>query len=276
MHLDSLESPVYLPEASQQTVLRLGVQPLDLRQWTLPARDLASFHAHKLQVRQAQGDRVCQVLPGAEAACGELNELLLRHLLADHGDAYIKEGGSLWHRPSGLRWSLAESDLWHTSLWVQEDLCLLERGSDDYVMTAASVCSPSNWPLEEKMGCGLDFIHGPVPGYQEELSSRVNRLFDALKPGKPLLRLNWSVQWGNELFWRKDLGLGCDGRERYWRVERQTLRRLPRTGAVVFTIRISLHSFSSLAVYPEFQSNLRAIVARLPGELKEYKGLQHF
>ena len=77
------------------------------------------------------------------------------------------------------------------------------------------------------------------------------------------------------MFWRRDLGsgVGDDSAQRYWRVERQTLRRLPRSGAIVFGIRITLHSVQSLAAWPGAQDALAAILARLPADQKRYKGL---
>ncbi|MEX2130047.1 MAG: DUF3445 domain-containing protein [Pseudohongiellaceae bacterium] len=274
MRLDSTEPPIYSPEADQSTVLRLGVQPLDFSQWILPAQDLAVFHRHKQSSRAQYGDRVYQALPDSEPAQLELKELLLQHLLAEHGAAYVRAGDELRHHPSGLTWDLEPQQLWFVSCWVQEDLCIMEEHNGEYLLTAASVCSPSNWKLEEKIGRNLDFIHDPVTGYKAELAPRVNRLFNSLKPEKPLVRLSWSMQNDNELFWRKDLGLGVTGSQKYWRVERQTLRRLPKTGAIVFTIRVSLHSFSRMAQQPGFDDAVAAILARLPQEQKQYKGLQ--
>ena len=153
----------------------------------------------------------------------------------------------------------------------------MELRGDDYYLTAASVCAPSNWALEEKIDRSLDDIHQSVPGYGQQLSRRVNRLFANLKPERPLLRFNWSVQDTAELFWRTDLQEQSPQQqrleERYWRVERQTLSRLPETGAIVFTIRIFLHSFSAMGHSTGFPANLQRVVDRLPHDQKEYKGL---
>jgi hypothetical protein len=266
-----------LPESGQTTVLRLGLQSLDAAQWMPTDSDLPRYHQHKLWARQQYGDKVYQALPGSEAAQAELQALLLQHLLDDQAALYRREGNRLVHAPSQLSWDLTDHSLWQTSLWVAEDLCLLEADGDgDYRLTAASVCAPSNWPLEEKMGANLDRIHDPVPGYEQELAARVNRLFASLQPHKPLLRFNWSLQRDSELFWRKDLGsgVGKGSAEPYWRVERQTLRRLPRSGAIVFGIRISLHSVQSLAAFPGAQAALAATLATLPPDQQRYKGTE--
>ena len=283
MRINSLDAPCYLPEQDQRSVLRLGLMPLEPRSWLLPNANLAEFHQHKLDCLERYQPQTCVTLPGSEDAQSELHDLMLLHLIQDHPTVYRREAGQLCHLSADLRWKLGEKSLWQCSLWVTEDLCILEPRGDEYVLTAASVCSPSNWKLEDKIGRNVDFIHGPVPGYERELAQRVNRLFAGLKPEKPLARMNWSVQNDNELLWRKDLGLGTGttqteqnestATDKYWRVERQTLRRLPGSGAVVFTIGISLHSFQSLSALPGFTDAMAAILQQLPEEQKLYKGL---
>lgn len=254
-------------------MLRLGIAPLNPGQWLVASADLADFHRHKLHCHRNHRDKTVLALPGSAAAQRECRELILQHLSTDHAGIYRCGDTVLEHAGSGLTWSLDDPSLWAASLWVSEDICVLEESGSDYLLTAASVCSPSNWCLEDKIGRNLDVIHGPVPGYDTTLSTRVNRLFHSLKVDKPLLRFNWSVQNDCELLWRKDLNSGVAGSARYWRVERQTLRRLPRSGAIVFSIGISLHSFTRMAAYPGFNSAIEALLAQLPAEQKHYKGL---
>ncbi|MBT8148192.1 MAG: DUF3445 domain-containing protein [Gammaproteobacteria bacterium] len=286
MRLVTKVSPVYLPEPDQTSVLRLGLRKLPSPEWLLVDADFMQFYRNKLQLRENQSDKVFQALPGSEPAQRELQKLVIHHLANDHSNKYEVKHGSISQVESGLGWTLDDESLWSTSLWIQEDVCLMELQDDEYRLTAASVCAPSNWALEQKIGRSLDDIHQPVPGYARQLSSRVNRLFASLKPDKPLLRFNWSVQDSNELFWRKDLpqpeprtgesGESGESGELYWRVERQTLRRLPISGAVVFTIRIFIHSFSRLASMPYFLSNSQHLIDRLSCDQKKYKGLMEF
>jgi hypothetical protein len=297
MYLLSKVMPVYLPEPDQATVLRLGLRKLDPGDWLVVDDDFRQFHDNKLHTRAAHGDRVYGALPGSEPAQQELRQLVFYHLLNDHSSNYEVTGSKIAHRDCNLSWSLDDESLWQTSLWVQEDICLMELRDRQYCLTAASVCAPSNWPLEQKMGCSLDHIHGPVPGYGQQLSRRVNRLFANLKPERPLVRFNWSVQEFPELFWRKDLNsdIGAEqtldsepGTEPdknpatelkkpapdfFWRVERQTLRRLPQTGAIVFTIRIFIHSFSVMHRAADFSTNLSRLLGQLPAAERDYKGL---
>lgn len=273
MHLNSTAEPVYFPESGQASVLRLGLQPLAKSEWMLVDSDLPQFHRHKLEQEELHFDRVCQQLPQSVPAQTEFSQLLLKHLVNDQSSLYQLKDNKLTHDSANLNWSLQESNLWQSSLWIQEDICILELADDRYHLTAASVCSPSNWNLDEKIGRSINVIHDPVPGYREQLSQRVNRLLEGIKPGKPVHRFNWSIQHGNELFWREDLNKKSELAEKYWRVERQTLLRLPETRAIVFGIRIFLHSFRQMRQYSEFNHTIDTVVDTLPAEQKHYKGL---
>lgn len=273
MQLISHSAPIYYPEAEQNSVLRLGLQPLPVTTWFQPDEDFALFQKHKLQQGELRLHSVYEEQPGSEQAVAELTRLVQQHLLQDHADTYCLQDDCLLHKPSGLRWMLPAADLWQVSLWVQEDICVLQECNGEFVLSAASVCSPSNWYPAAKIGCNLDVIHGPVPGYGETLSRRVNSLCRELKPHKPLLRYNWSLQPGNELYWHSDRSAAQQSESQYWRVERQTLRRLPVTGAVIFTIRIYLHARSQIESTPFMQERLAALLARLPAAERAYKGL---
>lgn len=273
MRLSSSNSPVYLPEKHQSSVLRLGLQTLAATDWIYPDDDLPIFLQHKTSFRHEHGEKCFQALKGSEAAQAELHDLLLGHLTAGQQAAYQIRGNTLLNSNRALEWELDEKRLWQASLWIAEDICLLEKHFDDYILTAASVCSPSRWKLEEKIGRSVDAIHSPVPGYSQALSERVRRLMDRLTPSKPLLRYNWSIQQGNELCWRSDLGQEIGPAEKYWRIERQTLLRLPQTGAIVFGIRVFLHSFEAMSQLHGFQNSLNRCLSQLADREKQYKSL---
>ena len=274
MQLTSSAAPIYLPEADQTSVVRLGLNPLRAENWILNDEDLPLFHQHKLEQARLRPQSVYGELPGSQAAVAELIALLQEHLIRDHSATYCNDGGSLRHRGSNLKWDMPPVDLWQASLLVAEDICILQEIDKEFVMTAASVCSPSNWHPADKLGRSLDVIHGPVPDYDTKLSSRVTSLFHSLKPHKPLLRYNWSLQFGNELYWRDRIKPVDRSLPQYWRVERQTLRRLPASGAVVFCIRIFLYERSVIDADPVQSARLAALLQRLPPQEKAYKGLE--
>ncbi len=272
MQLHTLVDPIYRPEADQQSVLRLGLQSLPISEWILVDEDFSLFHQHKVQQGEKRKQKVYAEIHSSTAAQREFQQVLKKHLLSHLSAQYAADGAKLIHLPSQLSWTSNTDSLWDCSLWIQDDICLLEKLNGEHVMTAASLCSPSNWKLEEKIGRNIDWIHETVPGYQTELAVRVGKLLDGLKPMNPVLRYNWSTQTGNELCWRDDV-VDAASEDYFWRVERQTLLRLPETGAIVFAIRLFLHSFDTMSKLDNFNEVLLALAGRQTEEMRNYKGL---
>lgn len=273
MELQSQVAPVYLPEAEQQSVLRMGLQTLHPANWIQLDEDYLQFLRHKKEQYESNPTDVYDQLEGSQACIDEFNEYLVQHLLEHHSSVYELCNDCLRHIPTNIEFDIPGRTLWDASLWIQEDICLLQQIADSYKLTAASLCSPSNWKLQDKLGKNLDFIHQPVPNYDIELASRVNKLFAGLKAGKGFQRYNWSVQLGSELNWQDKYQEENANNTLYWRVERQSLIRLPRTEAIVFGIRIYLHDFATMAREPGFISNLRELIARQSPETRAYKNL---
>ena len=273
MILKSKIKPQFFPDQDQTTVLKMGLQPLPHSKWMLVDADLSQFLNHKIEQKKLHQDLVYQALPESEEAQVEFYNLLQRHLINDHNYQLLKSGDFV-NQEFSLSWENKIRDLWHCSLWIQEDICLLEKFDDEYILTAASVCSPSNWDMPSKIGQSVEIIHNPVPGYKEQMSSRVNRLMSGLKPNKSIQRLNWSIQPTGDMFWRSDLKNYEKSEEKYWRIERQTLMRLPQTRAIVFGIRVFLHSFSTMSGYKDFDQSIAKVIKTLPNEQANYKNLR--
>jgi hypothetical protein len=101
--------------------------------------------------------------------------------------------------------------------------------------------------LAEKLGRPLTEIHTPVPEYEAGLAARVQRLFDGLRAveagGRILMRMNALDHDRPELFQTRPQAEARPhghGSGEWLRIERQTLRRLPATGAVVFSIHTTV------------------------------------
>ena len=274
MKLNSqIDSPI-LPRSDQTTVLELGLQPCRLSDWLAIDDDLPRFHAHKLEQFQTHKDEVFAALPESETAQAEFGQVLLDELLQTHSERFQSDGKILRERASGLTWNLNQTGLDSSSLWIQDDICLMQQFGDEHILTAASLCSPTNWRLSDKIGRNLNVIHDPVPGYEKTLQERVNRMLSQMSDLKLILRFNWSLQQGDELCWRPDLYATDPADQLFWRVERQTLRRLPQTEAIVFGIRIYLESLERLETRaPGSRSSIRKLIANLDSGQRAYKGL---
>jgi hypothetical protein len=133
----------------------------------------------------------------------------------------------------------------------------------------------------DKLGKPLAAVHDPVPFYAERLARPVDRFMHHLKPGRIAVRLNWSVLDDPALFqpsgkWRTVGGAGITsdnaGDRLFLRVERQTLRRLPSSGAVLFGIRVHVYPLARVIDAP-LAPVLAEAVAALPPEIVHYKSV---
>lgn len=169
---------------------------------------------------------------------------------------------------------------------LQEDLVVLSGDVDaGHPIIAGVVCFPSGWTIAEKVGQPIDRVHRPVPEYAEVMSQATNQLMQKLRPDRPVWRTNWGVRPSGQLDQspkqmdriRKSadqLTAANAGTECYFRVERQTLSRLPTTNAILFTIHTHQCRLSELN--PEQQINLLGVLKTCPKETLRYKGIEPF
>ena len=163
---------------------------------------------------------------------------------------------------------------------VGEDVCLMEQRPElgaGYFLTAASVCFPSRWVLSEKIGTSLSAIHAPVPGF-ESIAEATNRFFDAITIDRPAQRVNWTLIDDETLFQPVSAGRARDrtigpsdlGATFHLRIERQTLRRLPDTGGVLFTIGTTVSPLTALSSAQ--RKDLAGTLAEVGEQTQAYKG----
>lgn len=188
----------------------------------------------------------------------------------------VKASGGELAAMLGISGSLAEAALAH-----HEDMCLLvKRPEDDqYRLIGAAVAWPSDWHPAEKLGLPLRALHAPIAGYEEQLATGVDRFMDTLKPGAIYGRCNWFVAATGKKRWLSKgepkeqfahVTAENAGETLFVRSERQTLRRLPQTGAILFTIGIYVEPISALNT-PNLR-NLAAAVQSLVHDEGERRG----
>ena len=168
---------------------------------------------------------------------------------------------------------------------VQEDLVLMRKEATDmaYFMAAAAVVFSFD-QLPQRLGQSTNFIHAPVPGFQQHLSKVLYHAFKNIVVEKPLWRNNWTICASDRI----DNPSDSDGaqqqqlpnvRDRFLKIEYQTIRRLPRhTDYLLFTVHTFLHPVSALEhVPPRAAQTLAASMrgmAQLSTETLEYRGLE--
>lgn len=276
-----------LPADGTAKLFQIGTRPLDPEDWLAPDEQLRGQLAEKARLRQAHPRETFAALPHSHAAQAEALALLAEYLPRRFPDLWARRGDAMRLLPDGETVDMAgnEPPLARAARLVQDDLLLLERDATHWRLTAASLNFPSSWVLDEKMGQGLDAIHGPVPGFGPGTrpAQIMARMFDAMRAETPMIRWNWSL-YGDDRLYHPD-SLGPENRrfgpgERadpvYLRVERQALRKLPQSGAILFAIRIGLVGLDTLSGQEEAGAIaahlLREVTALTPEQLA-YKGL---
>ncbi|MSP01232.1 MAG: DUF3445 domain-containing protein [Acetobacteraceae bacterium] len=224
--------------------------------------------------------------PGSEEARAETLASIVEHLIRVHPAWFKRDGAAILNHLTGERLKIAAYDpLELAGRLVQEDLCLIESSPEGPRLTAAVLCFPSRWRLHEKLGRPLAEVHGHVPLYADRLSRPVDRFMAHVRPGHIVARLNWSMLDDPSLFqptgkWRTahDTSItGANAGDRlFLRVERQTLRRLPSTGAVLFGIRVHVYPLASVVTARDTAARLAAAVRALPADMAHYKSLPMF
>jgi hypothetical protein len=252
--------PAHTPYDGSGKLFQIGLKPLDLWDWIEIDGFLEDFLAEKGRLFALHGENVFVAEKGSEAGQREVLALLAEHLLRHFPPLYRREGDVLRVGATGRTVRLddaAEPPLWTAAKLVPEDLVLMRKGPGGWRLAAASLSFPSSWTLSEKFGRPLGDIHAPVPGFGRgtRMAEVIDRIFDNLKPDQPAQRWNWSLQGDRTLYLPFSHAERVDRTEAaptprlpgpdpvaaaFIRVEKQTLRKLPDTGDILFTIRIHL------------------------------------
>lgn len=237
----------------------IGMSLLDQKDWIEPDEHLARHLAQKDALFAADRDIVFREEPETRAAQAEALAMLAEFLPARFPQIWRRDGSRMEIIPAGREIELAGEapPLLAASRLVQEDLILMRDGPGGYRLAAASLCFPSSWSLTEKFSQTLDGLHANVPGYPDFLAGRMARIFANLKVEMPVSRLNWSIYTDDELHHPQP-----KSRPRHWfedaaefsafvRVERQTLRRLPVSGDILFTVKIYVDPIEAFRTHPD-------------------------
>ncbi len=218
-----------------------GMEPLGQLDWIVVDDGYSAQLREKARLFETQRQTVSETLRDADAAVNEVLEQVLV-LLQERADFSVS--GNRVVRPDGEIVEVdSEDPLLTISKLIQEDICILQKQDDEHVLTAALLCFPASWTLAEKIGKPLIRIHAPVQSYDSSIAKRVQRLFDGVQIGKPMWRSNRLAYVDPTLFHprQEDKPRAEDhANAKFDRSERQTVWRLPKTGAVVFSIHTTV------------------------------------
>jgi hypothetical protein len=242
----------------------------------------------------------CQSLPHMMTAEWDLLELLMTSMARDYSQHFsLSCDGDRWHwvnRPLEIEQSFLFGDaktlpcgpMEYIGRQCQGDFCLLDQRDGNLWMDAGIVTTQADWSLDFDLGMNFMQWHGPVPlAHELGVFERALKFLLNLQQARPVRRLNWTMtvnprldtspetyhRWGSD---RATVNADNAGDKLYLRVELQALWRLPRSNAIVFSIRCYLIKLSELVAVPGWGRRLRRVLKNLPSELVEYKGLARY
>ncbi len=283
-----IKRPRYIPFVSAKFRLTMGLIAMHLDDWIESDEKFGEELELKDRLFSERFEDVFQTRPNSRLAQQEVLHLLIEHMVRLYPDLIRSHEGVLEVVPIKRNYRVEDYKINPLNLagrLVQEDLCLMAPSEKGYTLEAASLCFPSRWRLADKMGKQLAAIHSPVPGFEERLSAPVNRFFDHLNVDRPVCRVNWSLVDDPTLYqpvrrkgYSEHSVIKAEdvGEKIFIRCERQTLRRLPRSGWVLFTIKTYLDPISSLKSNAGAIAALAASVRGMPRETQMYKNITSF
>ena len=248
---------------------RIGVQPLETENWLVVSDQLQAYRAEKAKLIIAKPDEVFAAEPETLAAQVEVLERV---------SAFTKSklGFEIPPCPDD------EPPLQHAARHIEDDLVLMRKGESGWRLAAGSLCFPSSWRLRDKFMHPLDVVHGTVPGFGTGTRNAtiIARMFDTLGFDTPVVRANWSIYPDNNLHHPNSHSESISGfstnrpiiGQGYFRSERQTLTKLPKSGDILFTIRIGIEPLAQTVARGD-AGKLAAALRLMNGDERHYKGL---
>ncbi|MEM9234234.1 MAG: DUF3445 domain-containing protein [Pseudomonadota bacterium] len=276
----------YIPFEKGHRGFEIALNTLDPADWIEPDDALAERLAQKALLSAKDPEGTFRAEAGTHAAQAEVLRLLTAYLTKYHPSLYWRDGPTMHLPKAGLCVDLTTGapPLQIAGQLVDDDLCLMVRDETrGWHLGAASLHFPSHWSMAEKFGLSMDDIHAPVPGFADRMAARVDRIFDHLRPEQPVWRLNWSLHDEPTL----PLPGPTEGprfqdteeeallARAFMRVERQTLRKLPDSGAILFTIKTYIDPLPALLKKggAGMVQDLHAALSAMDGDQLAYKGL---
>ncbi|CAH6722258.1 hypothetical protein CLIB1444_08S05402 [[Candida] jaroonii] len=178
------------------------------------------------------------------------------------------------------------------ALLVQDDLAIMMESKDgQYILKGGAIILPGFWKFRDKFNMTLENIHtsGDVPKFKEKLQSGMEKFFVRLTCDKPVVRNNYFLQTDDQLGWSVSIGNEFKGKvgwgtadeateieKIHLRSERQSLRRLPKSGAIIFTVRTYFIPITEIVKEPFIPRRLLNGILSWEEDVQDYRGFTKF
>ena len=263
------------------------------------------FHADKGRRIAERGSRCCATDPTdsrAHEGAVELLEELCAYLSERYPSMFTKTNEGVRNTVTNENFDIEklsvnggaeENPMQLCARLIQDDLAIMfEKDDGQYYLLAGAILLAGFWRLEDKFGMPLSEIHtsGDVPGYKTKVEKGMMNFFRRVQPEKPVLRNNYFMQVDDSLAWSESIGSEDSTSEigwataakdkaishHYFRSERQSLRRLPKSGGVVFTIRTYFEPVTGIAEEAGVPGRLASAVRSWGDDVSRYKGRERY
>ncbi|KAE8377202.1 hypothetical protein BDV26DRAFT_282037 [Aspergillus bertholletiae] len=254
--------------------------------------ELESTYKQRIMQRKElyakHGSAVLGWLPGSELACKELMEMVLQFICARYPQYFsLVDKRILQNRILGVEQDIRSKHPLEILLDnVPEDFGIMMRDdtTGNYFLRAGVICSALGWNIGTKIGLQLHQIHDPVPDYKEKMQFSMDRFFTKMPTDKPIQRGSWGLELGKPLYMPKgdpheklrlyqDPNLQLE--DCYLRVDWQTLRRLPLSGAIVFNFKALFTTVTEFRDEPGVPALVAKVVKEGKKDIMKYKNTWH-
>lgn len=266
---------------------------MEIADWLETGPDHAVFMTAKRERLKGSPPLYYRSLSRSRAAQRELLNTAVSHLLSHHASSFAAEGCIITDRIDGSHHDLMSpmrEPLEILGDMVEEDFVLFEKENGNEIIVAASNAYTSSGRIVSCVGRNMRYAHEPVPGLNEQLGARIDRVIGNVQVSRPVVRFNWFItpiasrlfpetshQANVEAARRVGHVLSSDftkaGDMLWLRAERQTFLRLPATGALAFGIHTYSDPLSRIADDQESLAALHRLLGEYSTERLVYAGM---
>ncbi|KAI4942334.1 hypothetical protein J4E86_010136 [Alternaria arbusti] len=260
--------------------ITMGLRNMQWDEWIELDNQYMEFHRLKAERIEERGGKCVKTAPEARAAVVELLEELCFYLPQRYPTVFQKISHS-----EKMGEEKAARKIQNLATGEIFDIARLERNGvkeDAMALCARLVQDDLAIMVEKEDG-----------HFKTKLEKPMSNFFRRIQPQSPVLRNNYFIQVDDNLAWSSSIGpedtteeeggVGWFTAEKnkavehhWFRSERQSLRRLPKSGGVVFTIRTYFHPITEIAQEPYVPGRLASAIRSWGDDVSRYKGKEMY
>ncbi len=287
------DAPRHRPYLTAAAAFEIGLRPMDMAQWLDTGPDHAAFMAAKRARLEGRPPLFYRTLETSREAQAELLWMAASHLRDHHAGVFAGDGQCLRDLADGSRHDLDDAQREPLDILgglAEEDFVLFGREDGRDIVTAASNAYTSSGRIVSCVGRDMRFAHDLVPGLNEALGARIDRVIGNVQAEKPVVRFNWFVTpFGSRLFQERSQAAETGAAEQvaqllaqdhrragnllWLRTERQTFVRLPGSGALAFGIHTYSDPLSALSGERESLAAIHRLLGEYGEDRLRYSGM---